>query len=82
MLHHLVDYVVCSNNGPGLKNGPTTGIVSYIGLYRENMKKDDVLLFYYPVLRNSELSILVMSCQPPRVVPTENVLKGVCASRG
>ena len=42
MLHHLVDlYQVCSNYVLGAKNGTAARvtIMSYIGLYRENMSK-------------------------------------------
>ena len=35
--HHQVDlYQVCSNNDPGVKNGPAPGHMFYIGLYRED----------------------------------------------
>ena len=35
--HLVVLYQVCSNNGPGAKNGPALKVAFYIGLFRENI---------------------------------------------
>ena len=41
LYHHLVNlYQVCSNNAPGVKNGPPRGHMFYIGLYKKNKKKN------------------------------------------